>query len=53
MQGTRVQRPLGAKSVLQTTGDYQMTGLLWLLAALIYTLLLIAIVRVVRFGRGE
>ena len=44
---------MGAKSVLQTTGDYQMTFLYWLLAYLIYVLLLIAIVRIVRFGRGE
>ena len=30
-----------------------MTGSLWLLASLLYILMIIAIVRVVRFGRGE
>ena len=30
-----------------------MTGSLWLLASLLYILMIYAIVRVVRFGRGE
>ena len=30
-----------------------MTGTLWLLAALIYILMILAIVRVTRLGRGE
>ena len=43
---------MGTQSVLPAAGDRQMTALHWLLAALIYLLMLYAIVRVVR-GGGE